>query len=210
MNLRTAGLTQNDWGSASPDQRLVSLQELENQLSDQQQRHTCEIRIYAGNPSEYGYYSAKDPEHLYLNQSLLEDASSLKAAVETVAHEGRHAYQDHCICYPEDHPEIDQARIDLWRDNFANYVPPDVDYAKYRSQPIEVDAFDYEVSISEALNIPNLSRSAMPAQEHKPDAFERSGNRRKAPPAREDGPTFITPSANVPVKRETATGHNMG
>lgn len=190
MNLKIAGLTENEWQAASRDERLLALQELENQLSDQQQRHTCDIKTFSGNPLEYGNYDS--PAHINLNESLLH-ADSLKDAVDTIAHEGRHAYQDHCICYPDDHPEVDATTIDAWRDNFANYVDPDIDYEQYLNQPIEVDAFGYESTISKALNIQTQSRTSMEALQQS-DATPQSPSRRQAPPAREGGPTFVSPS----------------
>lgn len=40
---------------------------------------------------------------------------------------------------------VSEETIDQWDDNFDNYISSDTDYTKYRNQPVEVDARDFQV-----------------------------------------------------------------
>ena len=48
-----------------------------------------------------------------------------------------------------DHPTdymVSEVTIDEWDDYFDNYISSDTAYNKYRNQPVEVDARDFQVS----------------------------------------------------------------
>ena len=42
---------------------------------------------------------------------------------------------------------MDNNTIEIWRQNFDNYIAPWLDYEAYREQPVESDAFDYADNI---------------------------------------------------------------
>ena len=65
--------------------------------------------------------------------------------LETVSHELRHAYQREAIDHPTDYM-VSQETIDSWQNTFDNYIDPNVDMKKYRSQDVEVDARDFQIN----------------------------------------------------------------
>lgn len=94
-------------------------------------------------PMPYSMQGGYDPStnSIELNINSLEnpDCSSL---FNTILHESRHAFQHHSVLNP-DSVSIDNNTIDIWRQNFENYISPWLDYEAYREQPVEADAFDF-------------------------------------------------------------------
>ena len=64
--------------------------------------------------------------------------------LETVSHELRHAYQNEAVDYPTKYM-VSKETIDTWKKNFKNYISSDKGYEKYRNQPVEVDAREFQV-----------------------------------------------------------------
>ena len=87
----------------------------------------CDLGCY--NPST---------NRIELNARCLEnhDCSDL---LNTVLHESRHAFQNKCIETPESVTVKDNI-IDVWKDNFNNYISPADDFEAYENQEIEKDA----------------------------------------------------------------------
>jgi len=77
----------------------------------------------------------------------LGDAKSRLELIDTIAHEGRHAYQHYAIEHPGFHPNTHE--VDAWRENFKNYrdgkkiwiprLPPSTN----RSRRLEFRAFSF-------------------------------------------------------------------
>lgn len=161
------GLNEEEWNLSTPKDNLEGLEKLEDHLSGVQNRHTCQIRTYTGARNDFGYYDPGEPEFLNINKGLLLPGS-LRDAVSTIAHEGRHAYQHHAIQFPDQHPELTTAQIESWRDNFLDYTPHDENFERYLSQPVEADAYAYEAKVLRMLNIPTLSRVMLDREENTP------------------------------------------
>ncbi|TCS94854.1 hypothetical protein [Hazenella coriacea] len=89
-----------------------------------------------------GYYNHKKKE-IYVALNSLTDEQSYNI-VETVIHEGRHAYQHYALENPEIHP--DHKELELWRKNTRHmggvYLSPMYDFMYYY-QAIERDANQY-------------------------------------------------------------------
>jgi hypothetical protein len=132
------------WSSMDNDQRQVALQSAENRMAQAYGRPPQEVLTdkpdgSTWNAGECGQY---DPEHkaISMNPDRFEDP---REAVDTLAHEGRHAYQHH-VCDENNlgtHP--DHIEAGAWGDNIRNYVSPDKDFEGYWNQPIERDARDF-------------------------------------------------------------------
>jgi hypothetical protein len=198
MTLAISGLSPNEWQAATRDERLDSLQELEIELSARQGRHVCSIETFPGPAGRFGNYNPSDPTHMHFNDRYL-GPTGLFEAVSTVAHEGRHAYQHHCYSFPDKHPEVDKPTIDSWRENskIQNYIRPTREnYEKYLEQPIEKDAYSYEATIINELNLHTLSRVSMNAQQTKTDVSH-SDSQRQAPPPMEGGAVLMSPSTEA-------------
>ena len=205
MKIDITGLSPAEWQAASRPERLATLQKLEDLLSDEQKRHGCTIQTYAADPFDCGYYNQQDPEQIHLNENLL-GPESLNDSVATVAHEGRHAYQYHCICFPDEHPDVDKSTIDTWEANYKKYVRPTIDFESYKNQPIEADAFSYEGQVIEAVKAMSLSLDGAEMTEPSRTATEKYSDtkddvqppaKRQAPPARADGVKLVSYSSEA-------------
>lgn len=73
-----------------------------------------------------------------LNSKYLEKADC-EDLLNTILHESRHAFQNKCINTPESVTVKDNI-IDVWNDNFDNYISPNEDFEAYENQEIEKDA----------------------------------------------------------------------
>lgn len=73
-----------------------------------------------------------------LNSNFLEN-NDCRDLMNTILHESRHAFQNRCIQNP-DSVTVKQNIIDVWKDNFENYITPQDDFEAYENQEIEKDA----------------------------------------------------------------------
>jgi len=140
-----AGLRRDQWADASQEQRLSALQRAENEAARIQGRDPLSVALDAGAPSEEkGYYN--DEQILIGEHSLNND--DVSEIANTLAHEGRHAYQDYAIEHPNFHPDADD--VQSWRENMQPraYIPPEQGYQQYRNQPIERDAWSFGNNIT--------------------------------------------------------------
>lgn len=51
----------------------------------------------------------------------------------------RHAYQHAAVDNPTDY-QVSQEMIDMWEENFDNYITSEEGFDNYRNQPVEADA----------------------------------------------------------------------
>ncbi len=134
----------DEWKQASYYGRLNLLQGIENHIAQRDGRSTREVEpIQMESDREHGYYDSRTPDYIYINRNFLIRDDCNYSAVDTVLHEGRHAYQDDVIKGIVAHDESERA---LWEKNFKPGVyndPESGPYYEYRYQPIEVDANDF-------------------------------------------------------------------
>jgi len=133
------------WQEINETERLAALQQAENALATAQERPAMPVRVEQL-PSNYrGYF---DGDHITLNADLVRD-TDVRQAVETLAHEGRHAYQRHAIDNPGTHPDTQE--VNQWRHNFDHYKTAQRHgFRAYQNQPIEKDARAYADRIVQA------------------------------------------------------------
>lgn len=141
----------NKWGWLSGNEKLSRLQSLENSMAAEQGRLPREVTTYHGEGC--GYYDRNDPGKLYINEDYIYSTTPGEQydAMNTVIHEGRHAYQHDCIDGRISHNESEDT-LSMWNKNNEIYNVPDDNFSRYRFQPIEVDANDYADSKMEAFN----------------------------------------------------------
>ena len=90
----------------------------------------------------YGYF---DEHAIHINTKMWDDISE---TVDTIAHEGRHAYQHYAIKHPMFHSNVEE--VASWRNNNipGNYLSAEkYGQARYKAQPIEADAWTYASAI---------------------------------------------------------------
>ena len=149
--------TQN-WSNLFANDKLSLLQSLENQMADIQGRDARTIVPFHNEDGILGVYSKDDPKHLYLNEDFFYSYSSgiQYEAMNTVFHEGRHAYQDDCV-NGKIHSNESNEKLNSWGRNFDVYNDPqEVAFYEYRFQPIEDDANNYANSMMESLRDTSL------------------------------------------------------
>lgn len=150
----------NNWKNMSQSQKMDFLKKIEANLAAQQGRPITSMR-YSTDSDELGestlgqYRPGSNPPEMVINQKLL-SGGFLPDLLDTVAHEGRHAYQHYAITHDGFHPN--QAEVSQWRENMmpGNYVDgTKVGYHFYRNQPIEADSFAYGDRFSDAVSPEN-------------------------------------------------------
>lgn len=141
------GLQFDRWLEMSVDERLDTLNELEQKVSDIAHRPSCLVELRDLGNKTAGYYN-DETKNLIINSSNIESSSldHFSETIKTVIHEGRHAYQDYNIHYREVHSK--EYDVAAWRDNWDNYLEAErFGFAKYRKQPVEADAFAFEADV---------------------------------------------------------------
>lgn len=88
-------------------------------------------------PNKLGGYNPAT-NSIELNYIFLEN-SDCEDLLNTILHESRHAFQEKCISNP-DSVSVKNNIIDVWKDNFSNYISPEYDFEAYENQEIEKDA----------------------------------------------------------------------
>lgn len=134
------------WSKLSPEQRGSALNALAMSAGQAMGIGIKGARFYTGSAVSRGYYNQDG--YVYLNDDVLTDESNRLDALDTVFHEGRHAFQRAAMNDPEKYG-ISQETAEAWRNNQPpyNYIRHDEDPVGYRNQPIERDAFSFAASV---------------------------------------------------------------
>ena len=148
----TEGLSAQTWEGLDSSERLEALQTLEGKLAEIQGRPPLAV-IAEEMPSitNCGYFDGKA---LHVNAAHLEDPTYRMEVIDTIAHEGRHAYQHYAIEHPGFHP--DAKEVGYWAANAETYMQPDLavktfGFEYYANQPMELDAVKYAGIIKSAI-----------------------------------------------------------
>ncbi|MCA1597465.1 MAG: hypothetical protein LC769_00330 [Chloroflexi bacterium] len=134
------GLQPSRWATAGQEERMVALQQAEDEAAHIQGRHPLPVVIdYQAGAVDYGYY---DGHAINIGKYSL-DNDAVPEIANTLAHEGRHAYQDYAITYPGLHDSDEEVRA--WEENMRprNYVMFEDDPEGYYAQPVEADAWSF-------------------------------------------------------------------
>lgn len=145
------GLTDRQtWSRLSEEGKVAVLQAIEDEAAAEAGREarTVEAKwLYVGDDGiELGRYEP-GPRTVYVNSSQLAEGSRYgddpDKMVETVLHEGRHAFQ-HDVAEGKV-PYEDQETVKAWADNLApgGYVTFAENPRAYYDQPVEADARSY-------------------------------------------------------------------
>ena len=139
--LEIEGTDYDGWRALSPQERVDMLQRVENAAAKIAHRNPCPIVVRSLGDNHYGFYSP-ETKTITLNSDYLNgDGNSYKMSLDTVIHEGRHAYQD----YNLNERQVHSSPGDLtnWYLNHYKYGYQDVQtygFCRYWMQPVEADA----------------------------------------------------------------------
>lgn len=146
--------SESNWDNSTLEQRKQILQDYMDEVIKIYGLQKVNSKInwdssltYTANSVTWGQYT--DGNHtVTINESVLSDRYSTWDSydlLETISHELRHAYQHEAVNDPTRFM-VSKETIDIWKKNFDNYISSSTDYQKYRNQPVEVDARDFQVN----------------------------------------------------------------
>ena len=146
-------LQPDTWDTINVGDRLSVLQTIEDHMAEIQGRPPAEIIGDATlNETEYGGYNPVT-NVITINENHLASDMPVDEFLDTILHEGRHAYQQFAVNNPG--TEKDTELVDAWADNLkpGNYLSPrEVGQEAYQNQPIESDAWNYAQRIRSLFN----------------------------------------------------------
>ena len=151
-----------DWKCLTPTERLETLQKVENVAAEIEHRPICEVKGESLGEGHFGYYNPND-NTITINTDYLNDSyTGYKESLDTIIHEGRHAYQHYNVDQRQVHPsEGDCAN---WRENLhdniwglfpENYgyqIAEEVGFQRYWMQPVETDARAFATDVFNKFN----------------------------------------------------------
>jgi hypothetical protein len=140
-------LTEDKWKTLGVEDKIGVLQSVENEMAAREHRYPCEVTTKPM-PSEEGsvVFGGYDPvgKGIVINSQQLEAGSeygdNCSEHLDTILHEGRHAYQDQAVDGLIEHEDKDE--LSQWRDNKmpGHYIKYEQNPRRYMDQPIERDA----------------------------------------------------------------------
>lgn len=137
-------LRYENWENLSYDERYRALQAAEFEIAKIEHREFCGIDLEKLAPGQMGYYNP-ETHRITLNEYYVmeNNPESLKETLDTLIHEGRHAYQDYNMTQREVHPREGEVNMWKWNQNEIGYQYPDPllgGLEAYYMQPVETDA----------------------------------------------------------------------
>ena len=142
-------LNNESWSQLSVKQKISVLQSVEYNEAIKARRLPCNIVgktiPNSSNGSTLGYFDTESKDIIINTNQLVPGSKygdNYKEHLDTVLHEGRHAYQDQCINGL--HLGEQQELVDKWNNDYKSYVEPNEEnIEKYKEQLIEKDAEAY-------------------------------------------------------------------
>lgn len=163
------------WSEIGENERKDTLVQVEHTLAKLQSRPPATVEFADLGKNNYGSYRGDiNTMRLNIHDVRDEQHKGPGEAVNTIAHEGRHAYQRYAIDHPGFHK--DTAEVDAWRENLkvedgkmVNYIrvgaSRDDGKAKYSvedyaDQSVEADAFAYGNAVARNAVTEQLQKDA--------------------------------------------------
>lgn len=133
--------TQEGWNGLNCDEKKDALNTLAQDAGRAFRTEIHGVIFFDGPPSSRGYYNGDG--YLYINSDCLTDPNNRLDAIDTIFHEGRHAFQRAAIQNPSRFG-ISSAQAQQWQYNFNHYLSSShFGYERYYNQPVEADAFSF-------------------------------------------------------------------
>ena len=139
-------LRYENWVELNGEQRVAALNELEQQVAEIAMRDPMDVQMVTfDNPNLEGQYNGKELN--VADHSIMDNTyEGYKETLNTLLHEGRHAYQYYNLgvkCVEPNKELVDSWAVNIdivGYDNGDRLIFKDMGYWEYYSQPIEVDA----------------------------------------------------------------------
>lgn len=136
------GLEFSEWKELSYEERMEVLQKVEFKIAEIAHRPACHVSSKSLGEGHYGYYTP-GTNSLVVNSDVMSSNSfsDYKETLDTLIHEGRHAYQDYNLNEREVHPR--SGDVSNWRLNEERFGYQDAEHCGFKAyvlQPVEADA----------------------------------------------------------------------
>jgi hypothetical protein len=137
-------LKERKWKRYSAKKRLKILQALEAKVAKSLKLEPLELVVREDDGWNcFGAYAiAGDKQHIVINSKLLTEPLYRFHAMETIAHETRHAYQNTIV---KKDLKWYQFKAKKWKANWQSYFSSSVDNVMYTNQAVERDAQKYSI-----------------------------------------------------------------
>lgn len=134
---------ENAWENLSIDEKRTSINVLGDYIKDIIDFEKPPVIEYYNNERE-GEFGGYDPTRntLLINEYMLDNSEE---AVDTIAHELWHAYQQECALNPK------SARDYQYQYNFDNYISPECGFEEYQNQLVEAEARSFASQFRERI-----------------------------------------------------------
>ena len=140
------------WSKLSNGSRQRILEKIEKKQAKKLHRPILPVVVNTNPDCTYFgmFETSNDKQLLHINIKLLTDPSKRFHALETIWHEGRHAYQYNIISNKR--LGIFAFRKKRWKQNYSGYISSVEDKLIYSMQPIERDAQKYAIKKMEKMH----------------------------------------------------------
>lgn len=152
-------LKYENWIHLTDAEKTAVMNDLESRIAAIECRPPCPVRFADMEDNVYGGYRPAYGD-ITLNDFMLENTPDMyRELVDTLIHEGRHAYQDYNINVAETHPR--HSEVDSWRDTWGNGVGKweywndcrtELGQRLYEQQSIEIDARNFAGDVLNAFS----------------------------------------------------------
>lgn len=174
-------LTPEKWKALSVQEKLDTLQAVENHVAQQEGRAPCQVQGKYIQSTEagttLGYYSLND-RTITINTEQLELQSKYgndyNTHLDTILHEGRHAYQHQTVLGEIEHDNKEE--VVAWKHNLepGHYISAERNPLGYYNQPVERDARGFaKTAMLGVENDKQLLKERMAQLENKPKTLRR-------------------------------------
>ena len=133
-----------NWKKYTPEKRFVILRALEKKVARSMELEPLELEInYDEDWNCFGAYTTiGNKRKIVINVNLIEEQRYRFHAMETIAHETRHAYQHSVVSKKL---KWYQFRARSWQRNWGSYFSSGTDSIMYNNQSVERDAQKYSI-----------------------------------------------------------------
>ena len=147
------GTRYKDWERMSPSQRLEAMQKVENAIAEISHRPPCEVRCQEMSSNHLGYFDPSSKTITLNARYLGNDTTSYRETLDTIVHEGRHAYQHYNLTVRQVHAS--PGDLTNWRineDKYGYQSSQVYGFKLYWMQPIEADARKFAEDVFKKFN----------------------------------------------------------
>ncbi|MDE6084665.1 MAG: hypothetical protein K2G11_09285 [Muribaculaceae bacterium] len=136
------GLQYDRWKYMENWERCEVLQDAEMKIAEIEHRPYCEIKFEYMERNSLGYYDSES-KTITLNTEYVNSDSpaDFRELIDTLVHEGRHAYQYYNMTEREVHSRPGEVNMWKWNENEIGYQSANLyGFEAYAMQPVETDA----------------------------------------------------------------------